>query len=104
MNLNKMTIEDIAFAIVRGGWPAAIGENEKTALQQALNYVEAVINYDVSRVDDIERSPTKVRALLRSLARNISTMATNKTIEDDIAMGIGDDTLSEKRSDSIWTH
>ncbi len=95
-SFSKMTIEDIAFAIVRGGWPAAIGENEKTALQQAINYVEAVINYDVSRVDDIERSPTKVRALLRSLARNISTMATNKTIEDDIAMGIGDDTLSEK--------
>jgi len=88
-----LTLKDIAFALVRGGWPASIGEGEVFALQHAKNYVEAVIEDDISRVDGVEKNPTNVRKLLRSLARNISTMAKITTIRDDIS---GDDTLSEK--------
>ncbi len=95
-SFSSLTIEQIAFSIVRGGWPASIGKSEKTALQHAIDYVEAVINLDVSRVDGIEKNPTRVRALLRSLARNISTLATVKTIHDDIAMGDVDSCISEK--------
>lgn len=95
-SFSELTIERIAFAIVRGGWPASIGESEKNALRHAIDYVEAIINADVSRVDGIEKSPVRVRALMRSLARNISTLATIKTIHDDIAMGDGDENVSEK--------
>lgn len=95
-NFSSLTIEQIAFAIVRGGWPASIGQNEKIGLRHAIDYVEAVINADISRVDNIEKNPVRVRALLRSLSRNISTMATIKTIHDDIAMGNGDESISEK--------
>ena len=95
-NFSTLTIEQIAFAIVRGGWPASIGESEKIALRHAIDYVEAIINADVSRVDGIEKNPVRVRALLRSLSRNISTMATIKTIHDDIAMGDADESISEK--------
>lgn len=93
---SNLTIEQIAFAITRGGWPASVGENEKVALRHAIDYVEAVINADVSRVDGVEKNPVRVRALLRSLSRNISTMATIKTIYDDIAMGDADERISEK--------
>lgn len=95
-NFSTLTIEQIAFAIVRGGWPASIGESEKIALRHAIDYVEAIINADVSRVDGIEKNPVRVRALLRSLSRNISTLATIKTIHDDIAMGDADESISEK--------
>lgn len=93
---SELTIEQIAFAIVRGGWPASIGETEKNSLRHAIDYVEAVINADVSRVDNIEKNPVRVRALLRSLSRNISTLATIKTIHDDIALGDADESISEK--------
>ncbi len=93
---SDLSIEQIAFAIVRGGWPASIGDNRKSALRHAIDYVEAVINADVSRVDNIEKNPVRVRALLRSLARNISTLATIRTIHNDIAMGDDDESLSEK--------
>ncbi len=93
---SDLSIEQIAFAIVRGGWPASIGDNRKSALRYAIDYVEAVINADVSRVDNIEKNPVRVRALLRSLARNISTLATIRTIHNDIAMGDDDESLSEK--------
>ena len=95
-NFSTLTIEQIAFAIVRGGWPASIGESEKIALRHAIDYVEAIINADVSRVDGIEKNPVRVRALLRSLSKNISTLATIRTIHDDIAMGDADESISEK--------
>lgn len=95
-SFSTLTIEQIAFAIVRGGWPASIGKTEKVALRHAIDYVDAVINADVSRVDGIDKNPVRVRALLRSLSRNISTLATIKTIRSDIALGDSDVDISDK--------
>lgn len=94
-SFSELTIEQIASAIVRGGWPASVGENERISSRHAIDYVEAIINADVSRVDGVEKSPVRVRALLRSLARNVSTLASVRTIRDDIALG-DDESLSEK--------
>lgn len=80
---NSPTIHDIAEVICRGGWPNAVVSKDKTA-QTARNYVEAVINTDVQRVDGVDRNPHRVRALLRSYARNISTLAATSTIMADI--------------------
>ena len=95
-SISSLTIDQIAYAIVRGGWPQSINDTEEIALRHSIDYVEAIINADVSRVDGIEKNPTRVRALLKSLARNISTLATVKTIRDDIALGNDDSTLSDK--------
>jgi len=91
-----LTIEQIASAICRGGWPAAV-ILEKSTPRVAMNYVDGVINFDVQRVDGIEKNPERVRILLQSLARNISTMATAKTIMNDMQAtesSISDKTLS----------
>jgi len=91
---SSLTIEGLAFALARGGWPASVLDDEKEALKQVYDYVEAVINYDISEVDGVEKSPARVRALMRSLARNVSTMANFSTIKGDFA---GDEeTISEK--------
>jgi len=91
---SELTIEKLAFVLARGGWPAAIGASKRVALRQVYDYVDAVINVDVSRVDDIEKNPARVRALMHSLARNVATLATLGTIRSDIA---GDEvSLSEK--------
>jgi len=93
---SDVSIESIASAIVRGGWPASIGDEESIALRHAVDYVEAIINADISRVDGVDKNPARVRALLRSYARNIATMATIRTIRDDIALGDADTSVSEK--------
>lgn len=80
---STLTIEQIAHAICRGGWPAAVASGKQSS-QLAINYIDAVINLDVQRVDGVEKDPEKVRVLLQSLARNISTMATARTIMEDI--------------------
>lgn len=95
--ISDLTIEQIAFLICRGGWPASIGQEKETALRMARDYIEAIIHQDISRVDNIEKNPERVRLLLRSLARNISTVANYQTIKQDIEatdISISDKTIS----------
>lgn len=94
---SDLSIEKIAFLICRGGWPASVSQENESALKMATNYVESVINMDVQRVDGVEKNPERVRMLLRSLARNISTMASGQTIMADMEsndIGISEKTLS----------
>ena len=94
---SNLSIEKIAFLICRGGWPASVSQENESALKMATNYIESVINMDVQRVDGVEKNPERVRMLLRSLARNISTMASGQTIMADMEsndIGISEKTLS----------
>ena len=92
--ISNLTVEGLAIALARGGWPASVGEKESIARRQVYDYVDAVINVDVSRVDGVEKNPARVRALMRSLARNISTTSNIATIQNDIASG--EETSSDK--------
>ncbi len=80
---STLTIEQIANAICRGGWPAAVVSG-KESTRTAMNYLDAIINMDIQRVDGIEKDPERARVLLQSLARNASTLATAKTIMGDM--------------------
>ena len=91
---SELSIEQIAFAICRGGWPASLQLEGKAALRMANSYVESVINHDISEVDSVEKNPERVRLLMRSLARNISTIANYSTIIEDIEAT--DKSISEK--------
>lgn len=94
---SELSIEKIAHILCRGGWPASIDLQGVSALRMAMDYVEAIINQDVSRVDGVEKNPERVRLLLRSLARNISTTASYQTIKKDIEatdISISDKTIS----------
>ena len=84
VGMSDLSIEQIAFVLCRGGFPATIGKPDKTALRMSVDYVEAIINQDISRVDGVEKNPNRVRLLLRSLARNIATMASTQTILKDV--------------------
>ena len=91
---SELTLENLAFAITRGGWPNSIKKEEKASLRDSYDYVESVINIDTSRVDGVKRNPKTVRDVMKSLSRNISSVANISTIRDDIS---GDDDLvSEK--------
>lgn len=96
--VSTLTIEQIAFLICRGGWPASVNATGDPALRMSIDYVEAVINLDISRIDEVEKNPELVRLLLRSLARNISTLATYTTLKADIEATDG--SLSEKTMSS----
>lgn len=70
--------------IIRGGWPGSLGLAPEQAALLPAEYLNAVIDDDVFRMDGVRRDSAKMRLLLRSLARNESTTATNKTLVRDI--------------------
>ncbi len=77
-------LEEIAFLICRGGWPKAVGLTEKQALFQAIDYFDAVVSADISRVDSVRRDKEKAKRFLKSYARNVGTRATLETIRQDV--------------------
>lgn len=91
----QQELEDIAFLICRGGWPRAITLNKDVALDQAIDYVDAVTNSDISRVDNVKRNSETARRLMRSYARHQGSQATIGTILSDITMG-GNFDISDK--------
>jgi len=83
--MSSLSVQDLSYLICRGGWPASLSFPKEDAIEVARNYVDALVKEDVSRVDGVERNPQRVLNLLKSLSRNICTMATNTTIIQDMA-------------------
>lgn len=80
----EVELKNLAEYIVRGGWPGNLDIPIEQAMLLPAEYLNAVIEDDAFRVDEIKRDKAKMRLLLRSLARNESTTATNKTLKNDI--------------------
>ena len=81
---STLTREDIADLICRGGWPEALEMDKEIALDKAFDYVDAIAERDMSRVDKTNRSPERVRRLMRSYARNQASQATFETMAEDM--------------------
>ncbi len=89
--VSKLSLEDLASIIVRGGWPAAIEIKSDAKYRFAKEYVKSLIHEEVKKVDNIERNPEKMLSVLRSLARNISTSVSVSTLESDVKNYFDDD-------------
>lgn len=81
---NTIDIDELAFLICRGGWPKAIDLKQNIALSQAIDYYDAVVNSDISRVDNIERNPERAKRLLRAYARSIGTQTKLISLSDGV--------------------
>ena len=89
LNINNIKsdlgIKDLVFAACRGGWPDTL--NKKSPKQQlfiAKSYVDVICQTDISTIDNVKRNPDKVKTLLMSYARNLSTLTKNKVIRGDV--------------------
>lgn len=83
-SMSNLSIDDLAFAMCRGGWPATLSMDKEDSLDVAKDYIEAVCERDAAAVDRSQKDPDRVRSVLKSLARNISTMTTDRTIMGDV--------------------
>ena len=82
---SAIDIERLAFLICRGGWPQAVDMKDDIALEQAFDYVDAVVKSDINRVDNINKNPERVRKLMRSYARNQGGQISNAVLIQDIS-------------------
>lgn len=83
---SRLSVEELIFAACRGGWPGTLRRKSDTAkLAIAADYLENICEADISTVDGIKKNPTWTRLILKSYARNISTLAKKSNILKDIA-------------------
>lgn len=80
----EVNLKDLIGYIVRGGWPGNINMPVEQASLLPMQYIDAIIDDDIYRIDGIKRNKNKMKLLLRSLARNESTTATNISLARDI--------------------
>lgn len=82
---NPQTLENLSFILCRGGWPKSIDKKtERAALIQAIEYYEAIVRSDISRVDGVSRDVERAKRLMRSYARHQGSQATLPTILADV--------------------
>jgi predicted AAA+ superfamily ATPase len=77
-------LELIVDQIIKGGFPSLMNSTVEQAKEVNRAYVELLAEVDMSRVSQNRRDPMKVRSLLKSLARNTSTLVDNVVLEKDI--------------------
>lgn len=100
--ISNMKIEDLIFAACRGGWPSALRKKSDAAkLMVANDYLRNVCETDISTVDGVTRNPVLAELILKSYARNISTLAKKNSIYKDVASNV--ESLSMPTLDSYIT-
>lgn len=82
---SELKMEEIIFAACRGGWPATLNlGDDKSKLLVAKEYVKSVYKNDISRIDGVKRNQTLAHLIMKSYARNISTLAKTTSILADV--------------------
>ncbi|MBQ9474249.1 MAG: ATP-binding protein [Bacteroidales bacterium] len=88
------SLEEMAYILCRGGWPGAIGQKKETSLRMATNYVKAICECDISRVDDVQRDPGFALRLLRTYSRHQGGQVPVGTLYSDLTTN-GGNSLTE---------
>ncbi|MBN2285831.1 MAG: ATP-binding protein [Tissierellales bacterium] len=82
--INQPSLDKIIELVIRGGWPGSLDLKESEYTLTAKEYLNAIINHDIYRLEGINRNTRKMNLLLKSLARNESTAASMNTLKKDI--------------------
>ena len=83
---SHLDIEQLAFLVCRGGWPQAVDMRDEIALDQAVDYFDAVVHSDITRADNVKKNPERVKRLMRSYARNQGSQIPNTVIAQDVGV------------------
>lgn len=84
-----LDLDQLAFLACRGGWPQSVGMRDEIALDQAIDYYDAVVHSDINRADNVSKNPERVKRLMRSYARNQGSQVAFTVLADDIASNDG---------------
>lgn len=82
---SELVFEDLIYAACRGGWPRCLEIKEKPAkLEIARDMFRQICSIDISAIDNVRRNPELTRLILWSCARNMATLAKQKTLLADV--------------------
>lgn len=78
-------INDLISYACRGGWPASLRlRNSADSYKVAIDYLEGVVESDIIKVDKVRRDPKLAMAIIKSYARNLSTLAKKTNLLKDV--------------------
>ncbi len=82
---SNLSIDHLAFLVCRGGWPQSVDMRDEIALDQAVDYYDAVVHSDINRADNVQKNTEKVKRLMRSYARHQGAQVPNTVLARDIS-------------------
>jgi predicted AAA+ superfamily ATPase len=83
ISTSTISIDDISKLICRGGWPGSLDLEEEFQFELPKHLLKSIIEKDSDEVDGISKDKEKLGKIVKSYARNVSTLATNSTIYKD---------------------
>jgi len=96
--VRNVELDELAKLIIRGGWPENIEMRDEDIGVIPESYIESVVNKDMHERQTKKRSSIKMRMLLRSLSRNESSIAGDKTLVKDIEEFENEKEMIERRA------
>ena len=93
----KVELPYIAKLIIRGGWPENLNIPDEDVGIIPKSYIDSVVTKDINEREDKKRDSKKMRQLLKSLARNESSVAGELTILKDIEQCQNEDEIISSR-------
>lgn len=81
--VSKLDFDSLINAMIRGGWPETLNIETDNKYKVSKEYIQSLLNEGIKTLDGIERNTSKMRAVLKSISRNISTSTSKSTILED---------------------
>lgn len=82
--ISKLDFDGLINAMIRGGWPESLNIDGDNKYKISKDYVQSLLNEEIKNVDGASRNTSKMRAVLKSISRNISTNVSKSTILEDV--------------------
>lgn len=84
---SEKDVENLSYLVCRGGWPRAITIAKRSAaLRMARDYLSAIAEEDISRVDGVSRNSQYARLVMQAYARCSATQADMGTVRGNLKM------------------
>lgn len=95
---SEKSLDDIIYLACRGGFPGSLyAKDEEASLEIAKDYCRQIYISDMHHIDNKKRREDIMAKLLRSYARNVSTLAKKATLANDC--GVDEETIDDYLDD-----
>ncbi len=85
------SLERLVELVIRGGWPGNLSLSFNDSANAVRGYVDSIVE-DACNLDDVRRKGSLFRPVLRSLARNESTLANLSKLQNDTGVLLNSET------------
>lgn len=87
---SNLSLGDYAYLICRGGWPSTISLKKELSIKVSKDYVSSLLEDDISRTAKLPKNIRLTKVLLKSYARNVSTIDSYTSVFRDVRSQFSD--------------